>query len=40
MPTRKQLAIESKRIRQLKKQGYDDRFIKSWLKGWRQVRSK
>ncbi len=35
--TRKQFADEDRRIKQLRKQGYTERFIKSWLRGWRMV---
>ena len=35
--TRKQLQDESRRIRQLRKQGRSKDFINSWLKGWRLV---
>ena len=37
MPTRKQLADETRRIKKLEKQGYDAKYIKSWLRGWRQI---
>jgi len=36
MITRKQFAEEAKRIKSLRKQGFTDDQIKSWLRGWRQ----
>lgn len=36
--TRRQFADEDKRIKQLRKQGKSEAFIKSWLRGWRSVK--
>ena len=35
--TRKQLQDESRRIKQLREQGWSEYDIKSWLIGWRKV---
>jgi len=35
--TRKQFAEEDRRIKSLRKQGWSESDIKSWLRGWRQV---
>ncbi len=35
--TRKQLQAEERRIKKLRREGYSERFIKSWLVGWRKV---
>jgi hypothetical protein len=37
MITRKDLLEEQRRIKQLRKQGKSERFIKGWLRGWRLV---
>ena len=37
MISRKEFAEEERRIRQLKKAGWNDWQIKSWLRGWRAV---
>jgi hypothetical protein len=34
--TKKQFAEENRRIKKLRKQGWTDDQIKSWLRGWRQ----
>jgi len=34
---RKQLQDESRRIKQLREQGWNESNIKSWLRGWRLV---
>lgn len=36
--TRTKFREEERRIKKLRKQGHNDRFIKSWLRGWRLVK--
>lgn len=36
--TRKQFAEEERRMKQLRREGRTEQFIKSWLRGWRMVR--
>ena len=40
MITREEFAEEDRRIKQLRRDGYDERFIKGWRKKWREVGSK
>lgn len=37
MITRKQFREEERRIKELRKQGKSDAWIKGWLRGWRTV---
>lgn len=37
--TRKQFAEEKRRMKLLRRDGYTEQFIKSWLRGWRMVKS-
>jgi len=37
---RKQLNEETCRIKQLRREGHTEQFIKSWLRGWRMVGGK
>lgn len=36
--TRRELLEEERRIRQLRKEGRTEQFIKGWLRGWRMVK--
>ena len=37
MITKREFADEERRIRKLRREGKDKRFIKSWLRGWRSA---
>ena len=37
-PTKKQFAEEERRMKLLRREGYAEQFIKSWLRGWRMVK--